>query len=206
DDISTSLFGKQTSNKQKKDLLFAIGLFKSYMSSPEAALKSIENRISKLDALTEQEDIVEQNRDVLSNLKVKLEAIIHHKQDAKYLAFRKKLIDLGWYGRKRDFRIVVFAERIETLKALKAKLQRDFDLDDSVIADFHGSLTDMEQQRIIDDFGKEDSDYRILLTSDAGSQGVNLHYYCNHMFNYDIPWSLITLAQRNGRIDRYGQT
>ena len=206
DEISTDLFGKQTNNKQKKDLLFAIGLFKSYMSSPEAALKSIENRISKLDALTEQEDIVEQNRNVLNNLKVKLEAIIHHKQDAKYLAFRKKLIDLGWYGRKRDFRIVVFAERIETLKALKTKLQRDFDLDDSVIADFHGSLTDMEQQRIIDDFGKEDSDYRILLTSDAGSQGVNLHYYCNHMFNYDIPWSLITLEQRNGRIDRYGQT
>ncbi|SFU66840.1 SNF2 family N-terminal domain-containing protein [Porphyromonadaceae bacterium KHP3R9] len=206
DDIITDLFGKQTNNKQKKDLLFAIGLFKSYMSSPEAALKSIENRISKLDALTEQEDIVEQNRDVLYNLKAKLEAIIHHKQDAKYLAFRKKLIDLGWYGRKRDFRIVVFAERIETLKALKTKLQRDFDLDDSVIADFHGSLTDMEQQRIIDDFGKEDSDYRILLTSDAGSQGVNLHYYCNHMFNYDIPWSLITLEQRNGRIDRYGQT
>lgn len=206
DDISISLFGRQTSNKQKKDLLFAIGLFKSYMSSPEAALKSIENRISKLDAFTEQEGIVEQNRDVLYNLKVKLEAIIHHKQDAKYLAFRKKLIDLGWYGRKRDFRIVVFAERIETLKALKKKLQHDFDLDDSVIADFHGSLTDMEQQRIIDDFGKEDSDYRILLTSDAGSQGVNLHYYCNHMFNYDIPWSLITLEQRNGRIDRYGQT
>lgn len=206
EDIATDLFGKKTNNKQKKDLLFAIGLFKSYMSSPEAALKSVENRIVKLDAITDKEDVVEQNRDVLNELKVKLEAIIQQNQDAKYQAFKRKLIDLGWYGRKRDFRIVVFAERIETLKALKTKLQRDFDLNDNVIADFHGSLTDMEQQRIIDDFGKEDSDYRILLTSDAGSQGVNLHYYCNQMFNYDIPWSLITLEQRNGRIDRYGQT
>lgn len=206
DDVSKDLFGKRTQKNKKKDLLFAIGLFKSYMSSPEAALKSIENRIRKLDTVSEQENIVEQDRDVLYNLKEKLEEIILNKQDAKYQAFKNKLINLGWYGRKKDFRIVVFAERIETLKALKTKLTRDFKLDDSVIADFHGSLTDIEQQRIIEDFGKEDSDYRILLTSDAGSQGVNLHYFCNHMFNYDIPWSLITLEQRNGRIDRYGQT
>ncbi len=205
-DIQHDLFGRKSHRKQKRDLLFAIGLFKAYMSSPEAALTSVGNRIKKLDAIKDQEDAVESNLGVLIPLQKQLYHIIETKQDAKYRAFKEELIRLKWNGRKSDFRIVVFAERIETLKALKKQLQQDFDLDEKVISDFHGSLTDMEQQRIVEDFGKADSDCRILLTSDAGSQGVNLHYYCNHMFNYDIPWSLITLEQRNGRIDRYGQT
>ncbi|MDD4777512.1 MAG: helicase-related protein [Fermentimonas sp.] len=209
-EVSTDIFGKtgttKNKKKQKKDLLFAISLFKSYMSSPEAALKSVENRIDKIQQSKGFNDLVEENIEVLNVLKEKLESIISLKQDAKYNAFKNELIKLKWNGRKNDFRIVVFAERIETLNSLKVKLQHDFNLEEKVIAAFHGSLSDMEQQSIIEDFGKEDSDFRILLTSDAGSQGVNLHYYCNHMFNYDIPWSLITLEQRNGRIDRYGQT
>lgn len=203
-DITEDLFGKKTAKKQKRDLLFSIGLFKANMSSPEAALLSIQKRINKLkDKTAEESDI---DFEALDELKQALETIIAYRKDAKYTAFHNELIRLNWNGRKNDFRIVVFAERIETLKALKEKLKKDFGLEDKAIAEFHGTLTDMEQQHIIEDFGKSDSDCRVLLTSDAGSQGVNLHYYCNHMFNYDIPWSLITLEQRNGRIDRYGQT
>ncbi len=191
--------------KERKDLLFAISLFKSYMSSPEAARKSISNRIQRVKERGISSQLAEENITLLQELYDKVSTIITMEHDAKYTAFKNELIRLKWNGRPKDFRIVLFAERIETLQSLKDKLKHDFNLNDKVIADFHGSLTDMEQQRIIEDFGKEDSDYRILLSSDAGSQGVNLHYYCNHMFNYDIPWSLITLEQRNGRIDRYGQ-
>jgi len=198
------LFGKAVTS-ERKDLLFAIGLFKAYLSSPAAALATIKNRIVRLNEKEHLSELAEDNLDLLKQLQAKLESIIREKQDSKYEAFKNKLIELGWSGRKNDDRIVVFAERIATIKYLVENLTKDFDLSEKAIREFHGGYTDVEQQEIIEDFGKQDSDVRVLIASDAGSQGVNLHYFCNRMFNYDIPWSLITLEQRNGRIDRYGQ-
>lgn len=179
-------------------LLFSIGLFKAYMSSPKACLESVENRIE----LGKDEDDV---LDYLTDLKSLLVKIVNAKSDAKYNQLRFRLDQMSWKGRKNDERIIIFAERRATLNELERNLKADFNLKDKVVVQFNGSLTDMQQQEILEDFSKEDSEIRLFLASDAGSQGVNLHYFCNQMFNYDIPWSIITLDQRNGRIDRFGQ-
>ena len=139
--------------------------------------------------------------------------------DAKLEAFFALLDGLGWRGKPKDERIVVFAERTATLAYLEEQVSRRYPLKPykadkearvpkrayASVAGFSGSLSDTEQTALIEDFGSGDSPIRLLLCSDAGSQGVNLHYHCHRMVNYDLPWSIITLDQRNGRIDRYGQ-
>ena len=191
--------------KPKEDFLFSVGIFKAFMSSPKAALESIQRRIEKVDASKAKYEFAYENLEILNDLKIKLEAILSTHSDSKYKKLKDTLLELGWTGIKKNDRYVIFAERINTLEYLKENLQKDFKIEEEAIAFFHGGLSDTEQQAIIEDFGKEDSSVRLLLCSDAGSQGVNLHFYCNRMFNYDIPWSLIVLEQRNGRIDRYGQ-
>ena len=199
---------EDTAGKRKsQDLLFSIGLFKAYLSSPAAALSTLENRIKKVREKGQQivDDSIPDDLELLEEAKRLVVAVLNNSADSKYLAFKAQLDRLKWKGKPGDDRIVLFAERIDTLKYLKKQLEKDFALGENRIQLFHGGLSDVEQQAVIEDFGKADSNIRILLTSDAGAQGVNLHYFCNHMFNYDIPWSLITLEQRNGRIDRYGQ-
>lgn len=180
----------------QEDTLFAFSLFKGFLSSPEAALESVRHRIEKNYA----------DADALNDIEKKLEDMISLGCDSRYKAFREQLSSLGWKGKSSDERIVVFTERRKTMDYLHDRLIEDFRMKEEQICLFHGGLTDTEQEELVDDFSRGDSRIRVFISSDSGSQGVNLHYYCHIMFNYDLPWSIITLNQRNGRIDRYGQT
>lgn len=44
-----------------------------------------------------------------------------------------------------------------------------------------------------------------MISTEAGSEGANLHRKCHLEINYDLPWNPMRLLQRIGRLDRYGQ-
>ncbi|GGX52648.1 helicase [Streptomyces minutiscleroticus] len=109
-------------------------------------------------------------------------------------------------------RAVVFSERRETLDWLGEVLPpllgwTDPDDAKAAVKVLHSSgVSDRVQQEYVDEFARAGGDIRLLLTGDGASEGVNLHRQCHHLIHWDLPWSLIRVEQRNGRIDRYGQT
>jgi len=51
---------------------------------------------------------------------------------------------------------------------------------------------------------RPDDELRVLVTTDVLSEGQNLQD-CFIVVNYDLPWAIIRLVQRAGRVDRIGQ-
>ncbi|MEN9578920.1 MAG: hypothetical protein RJA70_1929 [Pseudomonadota bacterium] len=188
-------------------ILFRTLLLKSFLSSPEALIDTVGERLKhkRLTQLTDAELDADAAHDVLLLTRIRSAA---EKVTAKKNTKLARLIALlSQMGVTRDGaeRIVIFSERIATLELLRDQLSKALKLKSQEIAVFHGTLDDQEQQRLVKAFGNEKSAVRILLASDAASEGINLHHFCHRLVHYDIPWSLITLEQRNGRIDRYGQ-
>lgn len=195
-------------NSDKPGQLVRIGLQKALFSSPAACLKSVEQRIKTLTAKNELlTPDVEQELDHLQDLKACLEPI-----DSVEFTKYTKLIELlkssefNWDKRNTDDRIVIFSERIETLNFLESVLSRDLGLNKDQIQQLHGGMDDLTQQDIVEKFSKREEKVRVLLCSDVASEGINLHHLSHRLVHFDLPWSLMVFQQRNGRVDRYGQT
>ena len=71
----------------------------------------------------------------------------------------------------------------------------------------HGGLSQEDREPIKAAFQASpmDSAVRILLATDAASEGIDLQNHCNCLIHLEIPYNPNVMEQRNGRIDRHGQ-
>ena len=96
-----------------------------------------------------------------------------------------------WTPSRASDRLVIFSERIATLRWLRQRLTADLRLRSDQVTLLHGGLNDREQRDIVEAFGNETTPLRLLLASDVASEGINLHHQCHRLIHFDIPWSLM---------------
>jgi ERCC4-related helicase len=95
--------------------------------------------------------------------------------------------------------VIVFTEYRDTLEELWRRLQPHL-----AVSVLHGAMMPSQRQRSVD--ALENGDVRVLLATDAAAEGLNLQHRCRWLIHYEVPWSPVRIEQRNGRVDRIGQS
>ncbi|MCP4686745.1 MAG: DEAD/DEAH box helicase, partial [Desulfobacterales bacterium] len=185
------------------------GMYKSFLSSPGACLSTAEKRLRRqrgAGASSQEADLLQPLVEALGRLDIT--------GSARFRLLLEQLETLGWNGGKKSPRLLLFTESRVTQEHLGKALARHFklkysprpeDQPNQVLSVIHGGMPDVVLAEAVESFGVGGSRTRMLLATDVASEGVNLHHQCHHIIHYDLPWSIITLIQRNGRIDRFGQ-
>jgi len=206
--------------------LFRTTLEKALLSSPAACLSTVRNRLRQLDKrrASGKGDAADLafDADVLDGVRLAVEAI-----DSKAFSKFGLLLELlrgdghgdhgshgakgiGWNKDNPLDRIVLFTESVKTLDWLEEHLPKALKLKTSghaaQVARLDGGVRDVDQMEIVNAFNRADGPLRLLLCSDVASEGLNLHHCSHRLVHFDIPWSLMVFQQRNGRVDRYGQS
>jgi SNF2 family DNA or RNA helicase len=105
-------------------------------------------------------------------------------------------------------RVVIFTEYLATLNSLQGLFAMEGFTGENRLMTLHGGMIDEKREAIKAAFQAqpETSPVRILLATDAASEGIDLQNHCHRIIHMEIPWNPNRLEQRNGRLDRFGQT
>lgn len=116
----------------------------------------------------------------------------------------QKLLDDS--GNWTTERLIIFTEYRDTLNYLADLFEKRGWQD--YITQLTGGMSAQQRETIKNAFQTAPSQanpHRILLATDAASEGLNLQKHCRNVIHYEIPWNPVRMAQRNGRVHRHGQ-
>lgn len=123
----------------------------------------------------------------------------HVRRDPKWRAFRDVL---GADSHLKKGKLIIFTESQETAEYLAKRIREEVEPKTLL---FSGKSGEADHRAVISNFDANaftpSDDYRILVSTEVLSEGVNLHR-SNVVINYDIPWNPTRLIQRVGRVNR----
>src|SRR5262249_53050928 len=110
-------------------------------------------------------------------------------------------------GKWSNERVIIFTEYRATQNWLLTLLASEKFTEEKRLLTIHGGMNLEEREAVKAAFQTNPaiSPVRILLATDAASEGIDLQNHCCGLIHYEIPWNPNRMEQRNGRIDRHGQ-
>ncbi len=206
----------------------AIALIKGAMSSPDMAVEILERRKEKLLSGSEEieapslEDTLFEDlefssdiprTDLLETLDLESDEIkeLTELQNEAHSLARKEIdrkldttIKLIKQWLEEGFAPIIFCHYIATAHYVKKRLLEELPKNVRIEA-VTSEMADEQRREQIDLMGKSDG-RRVLVATDCLSEGINLQEFFNAVLHYDLPWNPNRIEQREGRVDRFGQT
>lgn len=99
-------------------------------------------------------------------------------------------------------KVIIFTEYLDTLASIREAIDDHKKLKGSYEI-LRGGMSGKKRAAVQAKF--ERPEVRILLATDAASEGLNLQRFCRRVIHFELPWNPNRMEQRNGRVDRYGQ-
>jgi superfamily II DNA or RNA helicase len=167
---------------QKLNRLAQIGILQALASSPHAVMAQLTN--------------MARNGTVPQDLAAAACSIVGQMKTSAKLRGLGTLVDQLTRQNPDRWRMVVFTGRLETQTTIQAFLEAR----GLKVGIINGS-SGQRNQDTIKRFWKNPPEYHVIVSTEAGSEGVNLQI-ANVLVNYDLPWNPMIVEQRIGRIQR----
>ncbi|GAB4370790.1 MAG: helicase-related protein [Calditrichia bacterium] len=221
--------GQKLEERQRRVRYWAaLALLRCVMSSPAAAIAALEKRIQETlefnedesqfspfvfeasDELTDDEtptppiekaeaSLPESDRRRLRALARLASKLSHSPQDSKLI----RCVEIVQNLLRDGFHPIVWCRYVATAEYVAEELRKTLDENVQVTA-ITGRIGDEERRMKVDEIDVHRP--RVLVATDCLSEGINLQEKFTAVVHYDLPWNPNRLEQREGRVDRYGQT
>ena len=162
--------------------LSQISILQAVISSPQALLAQLKKMAA--------------NGTVPQSLAVRVEEIVGKISITAKLRGLGALVDKLRAEQSERWRLVVFTTRRETQTTIESFLQTR-----GITCGLINGDSGERNQRTIAKFKKTVPEIHVIVSTEAGSEGVNLQA-ANVLVNFDLPWNPMIVEQRIGRIQR----